>query len=79
MEAVAFSPNGRILAAGQGQRFVDPIFNGAMQLWEVVTGISLISRASFSGQKITAITFSPDGRFLATGSSDGTVRLWGIP
>lgn len=27
---------------------------------------------------INDITFSPDGRYLATSSYDGTVRLWGI-
>lgn len=31
------------------------------------------------GSGVLSIEFSPDGRFLAIGSHDGTVRLWGIP
>ena len=26
-----------------------------------------------------SLTFSPDGRYFATSSADGTVKLWGIP
>jgi len=28
---------------------------------------------------VYSIAFSPDGRYLATSSADGTVKLWGIP
>jgi len=28
---------------------------------------------------VQAITFSDDGSLLTTGSSDGNLRLWGVP
>jgi serine/threonine protein kinase/WD40 repeat protein/tetratricopeptide (TPR) repeat protein len=41
-------------------------------------GILLHTTEGFSGW-VRALAFSQDGRLLATGSSDGTVRLWEVP
>jgi WD40 repeat protein len=65
--ALAFSPDGTLLAAGDG--------DNSIVVWEVGTGQM---RARFSGHKIgtMALKFSPDGRMLASGGEDRTVRLW---
>jgi WD40 repeat protein len=48
---------------------------GGYQLWDIATGSM---RATLSRQTgaVFALCFSPDGRLLATGERDGTVRVW---
>jgi WD40 repeat protein len=67
--SVAFSPDGRTLAAGGG--------GGPVRLWEVTTRKKVCDLDSPSG--VYGLAFSPDGKTLATGDiTTGAVKLWDL-
>jgi WD40 repeat protein len=67
---VLFSPDGALLATATAATRV-------VRLWGAA---DRKERARLPGlrKKVTALAFSPDGRFLAVGSDDGSVRLWDV-
>lgn len=64
---VTFSPDSKYIAAGTDKIH---IWN-----WELRENMAVLS--DHTGQ-ITAITFSSDGSYLASSSSDWTVRIWAM-
>ena len=77
--ALAFSPDGRTLAGGFGQVYEvpqqDPQGDRLAALWDVATGRLRRTLTGFH-QGITALSYSPDGRSLAVGCMDQTVRCF---
>ena len=67
--AVAFSPDGRLLAHGET--------NGTTMLWET-DGWRRAGRPLKQRGFVLGVGFSPDRRTLATSSSDGTIALWDV-
>jgi len=47
-------------------------------LWNADSGAPLRTLAGHT-EFVMSIAWSPDGKTLASGSGDRTVRLWGIP
>jgi len=65
---VAFSPDGRMLAAACGDHWYRVETPGCVKVWELATGKEL---HSFQGFAIFfAVAFSPDGKRLAAGGAD---------
>jgi len=62
---VAYSPDGRTLAAGGLN----------IQLWDATRRTLIVTRPLPAGTITNAITYSPDGRTIAIARSDGTAAL----
>ncbi|WP_327698989.1 CHAT domain-containing WD40 repeat protein [Streptomyces sp. NBC_00459] len=69
--SLAVHPEGRLLATG-ARKFV--------RVWDVITGQPTWERRIGGwSTMVNAITFSPDGGKLATGSTDNRARIWEMP
>jgi WD40 repeat protein len=66
---MAFSPDGQLLAGGDGP---------AARLWSAKNGQLLALVTGHDGD-VEGLAFSPDGTRLATASSDTTVLVWDLP
>ena len=69
-EVVAWSPDGRYLAAGYS--------GGALLLWDVARERLAARIVRAHHRFIGALAWSPDGRLLATAAADGTAVVWRV-
>jgi WD40 repeat protein len=71
--AEAFSPDGVMLATAGGPH------NSATYLWNVDTGGKIAILDDHQDSSVDSVSFSPDGKMLATSDRDGIVYLWRLP
>jgi dipeptidyl aminopeptidase/acylaminoacyl peptidase len=67
--SLAFSPDGKHLASVGGNK-------KTTHVWDVATGKEVFK---LDGPRLLhAVAFAPDGKTLATGDEQGTIRLWDV-
>src|SRR5262249_2066928 len=69
VHSACYSPDGKTLAAGNG--------DGSVSFWDVATGRESRNVRGHE-REINSITYSPDGKLLASCSFDGDIYLWDV-
>jgi len=69
VDAVAFAPDGTLIASGNVDNLV--------RLWQMQTGKVWRTLTGHSSG-VTSVAFSPDGKTVASGSEDNSVWLWDV-
>jgi len=76
VRSVSFSPDGtRIVSGGGGRDSKTHKLVGELKVWDAATGqevFTLKGHASYVG----SVSFSPDGKQIASASGDQTVKVW---
>jgi WD40 repeat protein len=82
VNAISFSPDGRLLVSASGFVPEDPAAppigsDDTVRLWNIETGQE-VQRLKSHTRYVYKVVFSPDGRFIVSSSGDRTIRIWDL-
>lgn len=85
LQTITSGPNGWNLSLSpSGEKVACDTWRGEIRIWDSLTGKPLQTlgargspgRARFHNPPIVAISFSPNGNLLASGTMEGTLQIW---
>jgi WD40 repeat protein len=70
--SIAYSPDGKYLASGSGDKCIN--------LWSVENHENYEKFLTFKGHvnQVRSVTFSASGKYIASGSADETIKVWSL-
>lgn len=74
VNAVRFSPDGKVLATGGGE----PSRGGDLTLFDLATGKAVATWKERHDDIVMSLDFSPDGKLLASGAADKIARVFEV-
>ena len=78
VSSVVFSPDGNFIVSGDwydDNHYNSGDSNSEIRVWNTHTGEQIKTLKGYTGG-VSSLAFSPDGKTLASGKTDGTVILW---
>jgi WD40 repeat protein len=73
---VAFSPDGRLLVTASSVENPTLSRDTEARIWNLKTADLEVPPLQGHFAPVVSVAFSPDSKFVLTGSEDGTARLW---